>query len=128
MRFNHITLRVADIPRARDFYARLGFQIIVDERHYCRFMAPVDNSTLSIEKHDGPCGSADQIGLEFESAEALDQTVSRLEADGFRFTQKPMDQSWLWRDAILNDPDGHQLLFYFAGKNRLHPPWRVGND
>ena len=71
---------------------------------------------------------ADQIGLEFESAEALDQTVSRLEADGFRFTQKPMDQSWLWRDAILNDPDGHQLLFYFAGKNRLHPPWRVGND
>ena len=125
MRFNHITLRVADIPRARAFYLTLGFRFVVDEPHYCRFLAPTGDATLSIEKHDEVFKPGDQIGLEFDSLEALDGEVARLEAAGLTFAQRPTDQSWLWRDARLIDPDGHELMLYYAGRNRLDPPWRV---
>jgi catechol 2,3-dioxygenase-like lactoylglutathione lyase family enzyme len=125
MRFNHITLRVRDIPRARAFYLTLGFRFVVDESHYCRFLSPFGDSTLSIEQHDEAFRPGDQIGLEFDSAEALDGEVARLEAAGLTFVQQPTDQSWLWRDARLLDPDGHELMLFHAGKNRLEPPWRV---
>jgi catechol 2,3-dioxygenase-like lactoylglutathione lyase family enzyme len=125
MRFNHITLRVADIPRSRAFYLTLGFRFVVDEAHYCRFLAPTGDSTLSIEQHDEAFKPGDQIGLEFDSPEALDREVARLEAAGLTFAQRPTDQRWLWRDARLVDPDGHELMLYYAGKNRLDPPWRV---
>jgi len=125
MRFNHITLRVRDIPRSRAFYLTLGFRFVVDESHYCRFLSPVGDSTLSIEQHDEAFRPGDQIGLEFDSAEALDAEVARLQAAGLTFVQPPMDQSWLWRDARLLDPDGHELMLFHAGKNRLDPPWRV---
>ena len=33
--------------------------------------------------------------------------------------------SYLWREARLRDPDGHQIRLYDAGVNRLNPPWRI---
>jgi hypothetical protein len=35
---------------------------------------------------------------------------------------------YLWREAILLDPDEHRIFIYHAGKNRLDPPWRVHSD
>jgi hypothetical protein len=35
------------------------------------------------------------------------------------------DQTWLWREARLKDPDGNQLILYSAGKNRKDPPWKI---
>ena len=32
---------------------------------------------------------------------------------------------YLWREARLRDPDGHDVRLYFAGENRLNPPWRM---
>jgi hypothetical protein len=61
----------------------------------------------------------------FESAEALDATVAGLIAKGFAVSL-PVDQSWLWREARVRDPDGHTILLMFAGENHLNPPWRVG--
>jgi hypothetical protein len=40
-------------------------------------------------------------------------------------SERPQDRSWLWRDAILHDPDGHEILLLYAGDNKLNPPWRV---
>ncbi|MEM7380928.1 MAG: VOC family protein, partial [Bacteroidota bacterium] len=37
----------------------------------------------------------------------------------------PRDQSWLWREARLKDPDGNTLILYHAGENRKNPPWRI---
>ncbi len=37
----------------------------------------------------------------------------------------PIDQRRLWREAYLSDPDGNTICLYHAGKNRLHPPWRI---
>ena len=41
------------------------------------------------------------------------------------FEQAPTDMDYLWREARLRDPDGHQLRLYWAGDNRLNPPWRI---
>jgi catechol 2,3-dioxygenase-like lactoylglutathione lyase family enzyme len=129
MRLSHITLFVSDIPRSRAFYLALGMPIIVDEPHYCRFIARLDaeggDETLSIERHDGPVAPAAQIGLEFSSPEALDQYVAGLQARGVQVAEGPVDRSWLWRDARVFDPDRHELMLFFAGKNKLDPPWRV---
>jgi len=39
-----------------------------------------------------------------------------------------MDMPWLWREAELFVPGGNRILLYWAGDNRLDPPWRVRND
>jgi len=31
----------------------------------------------------------------------------------------------LWREAELFDPGGNRILLYFAGQNRINPPWRI---
>lgn len=126
MRLFHVTLFVRDALRSRDFYRRLGFRLIVDSApRYCRLRAPFGDATLSLHIHDGPIRPAAEIGLEFDSAAALDAEVARLQAAGFVFAHEPVDQPWLWREARLVDPDGHVLLFMYAGDIRLDPPWRV---
>lgn len=129
MRLSHVTLFVSDIPRARAFYLALGFELIVDESHYCRFLTRIDegqgDETLSIERHAGSPTPAAQLGLEFPNREALDQYVAVLAARGVRVIEGPVDRSWLWRDARVLDPDGHEWMLFFAGENKLNPPWRV---
>ena len=49
----------------------------------------------------------------------------RLKDKGFVFEQDPTDMSYLWREARLKDPDGHDIRPYFAADNRLNPPWKV---
>jgi hypothetical protein len=53
--------------------------------------------------------------------------VSRLAAAALRFEHDPVDQTWLWREARLRDPDGNQLCLFHAGENRLNPPWRLSD-
>jgi uncharacterized glyoxalase superfamily protein PhnB len=67
---------------------------------------------------------ASAISLHFE-AEGLDALVSDLKQRGVSFEQDPTDQPYLWREAIMRDPDGHRLFLYHAGVNRLDPPWRL---
>jgi hypothetical protein len=57
--------------------------------------------------------------------EQLDDLVNTLKAKGFIFDQEATDQSYLWREAILHDPSGNKIKLYWAGENRLNPPWRV---
>ena len=33
--------------------------------------------------------------------------------------------SYLWREARLREPDGHDVRLYQATENRLNPPWRM---
>jgi hypothetical protein len=41
------------------------------------------------------------------------------------FEHGPIDQSWLWREARLRDPDGHVICLFSAGENRINPPWKL---
>lgn len=124
MRLSHVTLQVSDIARSRAFYLGLGFKPIVLEDHYCRFLTSGD-ATVSIERHEGVINSGVEIGIEFETAAALDSYVVGLAANTNQFAHPLKDQSWLWREARVRDPDGHTLLLFFAGEAKLDPPWKV---
>jgi catechol 2,3-dioxygenase-like lactoylglutathione lyase family enzyme len=126
MRFNHVTLDVADLERSKAFYRTLGLVQIVDSPpRYARFTFPEGDATLSVEvMGDRPDRSAARAQLFFE-CDALDETVAALKRKGIVFEQEPTDMFYLWREARLRDPDGHELRLYFAGENRLDPPWRL---
>lgn len=122
MNLNQVTVDVADIPRARAFYERLGLELIVSSDHYARFLCP-GGATFSIHLADPPITGG--TGVYFECAD-LDARVAALKADGTVFDDGPADKRWLWREAWLRDPDGNRLCLYWAGENRVDPPWRVG--
>jgi predicted enzyme related to lactoylglutathione lyase len=90
---------------------------------YARFRCPDGDETLSVEVTGEPAAPA-RVQLYFECRD-LDATVVRLKRKGYRFVQEPTDMSYLWREARLKDPDGHDIRLYYAGSNRLDPPWKV---
>jgi len=129
MFLSHITLLVSNIPRSKAFYEELGLELIVDAAHYCRFRANLEgqgSQTLSISHSQGPIGQSCHVGFEFASPDALDAYAALLQSRGLILSEPPQDRSWLWRDVILHDPDGHEILLLYAGDNKLNPPWRVG--
>lgn len=125
MRLNHVTLHVSDLDRSVDFYKRLGFVQLVAAQGYARFQCPEGEGTLSLESRsrERPVSPA-TVSIHFES-DGLDALVAELKAKRVEFEQEPTDQPYLWREAVLRDPDGHPLFLYHAGANRLNPPWRL---
>ncbi len=122
MRLNHITLPAHNVENSAGFYVRLGLtQIVADYPNYARLLAPDGDTTLSLHQ-----ASEVQTGasIHFE-VDDVDQAVGRLKQAGFEFVCDPVDQPYLWREAILLDPDGHRIFIFHAGENRLDPPWRL---
>ena len=129
MRLNQVTLRATDLARSVSFYKLLGLRLIVDALpRYVRFEVPSDNQTLSLEQVESPPAS-DGAVIYFE-CDDLDERVKALKQKGLVFDSGPRDESWLWREARLKDPDGNEICLYHAGSNRRFPPWRVkeGDD
>jgi catechol 2,3-dioxygenase-like lactoylglutathione lyase family enzyme len=125
MNFNQATCPARDVAAARDFYLRLGFTLIVDSApHYVRLQAPQGGATLSLHHTEMDMPLADWPALYFE-CEDLDGRFASLKSAGVVFDSEPQDQTWLWREAWLKDPAGNRLCLYWAGENRLNPPWRV---
>ena len=124
MRLNHITLAVRDVESSARFYVRLGLkQIVADYPNYARLLAPQGDTTLSLHPAADDA-SAPSSSIHFE-VDDVDRTVEELKQAGFSFMCDPIDQPYLWREAILLDPDEHRVFIYHAGKNRLDPPWRL---
>lgn len=125
MNLNQVTLPSLDLSRTIAFYQLLGLELIVDSApRYARLACPGGGSTLSLHQAESTF-EGEGISIYFECAD-LDRRVSALEAAGLVFETKVTEQRWLWREAWLRDPDGHRICLYWAGKNRLDPPWRVG--
>ncbi|GAA6137719.1 hypothetical protein NBRC116583_14660 [Arenicella sp. 4NH20-0111] len=122
MNLNQVTMPVVDMAPAVDFYLTLGFTQIVDTPHYARFVCPEGQSTFSLSLSDSVNQSATVIYFEHEQ---LDLWVNDLVSKGIEFDQMPKDESYLWREAVLHDPSGNKIKLYWAGENRLDPPWRV---
>ncbi len=127
MNLNQVTLPVYDMVEAVQFYLTLGFIQIVDTPHYARFECPEGEASFSLSLED-EAGKTVEKGcgaiIYFEH-EQLDEWVSELEQAGIVFETTPADQSYLWREAVLFDPSGNKIKLYWAGDNRLNPPWRV---
>ena len=125
MNLNQVTIPSADLGRAVPFYRELGLQLIVDALpRYARFVCPDGGSTFSLHLSE-QLPQGDGIWIYFE-CEDLDERVERLVKAGITFETLPEDKSWLWREARLRDPDHNLLILYYAGENRLNPPWRIG--
>lgn len=129
MNLNQVTIPSLDVTKSIAFYKELGLNLIVHTHDaYARFECPDGESTFSIHQvKEMPKG--DGVIVYFE-VQDVDKEVSRLRAlrlhgDDTYFTLQPTDQTWLWREARLNDPDGNSIIIYHAGDNRKNPPWRI---
>ncbi len=124
MNLNQITVPSLDPIKSIPFYEKLGLKLIVKSKpSYARFECPDGNSTFSIHQvEELPKG--DGIYVYFE-CKNLDEHVNKLISEGIEFEQLPNDKDWLWREARLKDVDGNQIILFYAGENRLNPPWKL---
>ena len=124
MNLNQVTIYTNKVAESIEFYKTLGLKLIVDSApRYVRFECPDGDSTLSLHETEDHL-ECSNIVLYFE-CENLDREVERLKNLGLQFEQEPADQTWLWREAYLKDPNGNKICLFFAGENRQNPPWRV---
>jgi catechol 2,3-dioxygenase-like lactoylglutathione lyase family enzyme len=123
MNLNQITVPVLDVEKSISFYQKLGLHLIVKSLpDYARFECE-GGSTFSLHKVD-KLPEGDGIWVYFEN-ENLDEQVKELQASGIVFEELPSDKPWLWREARLKDLDRNQIILYYAGVNRVNPPWRI---
>ena len=124
MNLNQITVPSLNLSKSILFYQTIGLKLIVESLpHYARFQCTEGGSTFSVQQvQQLPTG--DGIHIYFE-CENLDEYIHELISKGIEFEEKPNDKRWLWREARLKDPDNNQLILYFAGNNRLNPPWKL---
>ncbi len=124
MNFNQVTLAVHDMELAVQFYTALGLALIVKDEHYARFAFPDGDASFSVyldpDKHTLECR-----GVVYFEHQQLDELVSELKAKGIEFEHEPVMQPYLWQEASLSDPSGNKIKLYWAGENRLNPPWRL---
>jgi catechol 2,3-dioxygenase-like lactoylglutathione lyase family enzyme len=124
MNLNQITIPSLDLEKSIPFYETLGLKLIVKSLpHYARFECPDGTSTFSIQQvEELTIGNGIHIYFECEN---LDKYVSELLDKGIEFDEMPNDKNWLWREAHLKDIDNNHLILYYAGENRLNPPWKL---
>ena len=127
MNLNQITVPSLNVEKAIHFYKKIGLKLIVKAvPHYARFECLDGGATFSIhEVEELPTGEGITIYFECED---LDKRVKELVDKGIVFDEMPNDKRWLWREARLRDEDHNKLILYYAGENRLNPPWRLKED
>ncbi|WP_194435628.1 VOC family protein [Vibrio fluminensis] len=124
MNMNQVIVAVDNIEEAVMFYKTLGLNQIVEDDHYARFSFPDGDATFSVYLDPAKKAIECRAVIYFEH-ERLDELVMTLKGKGIEFDQEPIDQPYLWREAVLSDPSGNKIKLYWAGENRLNPPWKI---
>lgn len=132
MNLNQVTIYTTKPVETAEFFEKLGLRLIVDSLpRYARLECPDGESTLSVSRLDSEAetrplesASPNHIKLYFE-CDDLDAEYERLTSLGIEFEQPPTDQTWLWREAYLRDPNGNKICLFHAADNRKNPPWRI---
>jgi uncharacterized glyoxalase superfamily protein PhnB len=124
MNLNQVTVFTNKPLETVEFYQKLGLIKIVDSMpRYARLECPDGESTLSVHETE-TVSNTSSITLYFE-CENLDEEFMRLMKLGLTFEREPINQTWLWREAYLKDPNGNNICLFHAGENRKNPPWKV---
>jgi predicted enzyme related to lactoylglutathione lyase len=124
MNLNQVTIYTHKPFETVEFFQKLGLQLIVDSLpRYARLLCPDGNATLSVHEAE-EISAASNVVLYFE-CEDLDAKVAELKNAGLQFETEPVEQTWLWREAYLRDPGSNEICLFYAGENRINPPWRV---
>jgi catechol 2,3-dioxygenase-like lactoylglutathione lyase family enzyme len=120
--FNHAMIYVRELAPSLHFYADLlGFKVIeVYPQAYARLRSVQGQGTLALHviEPGKTMLPGNTIRLYFETRD-LEKVCKNLEAVGTLFTQPPKMMPWGWKHAYLNDPDGHEVSLYWAGRKRL---------
>jgi catechol 2,3-dioxygenase-like lactoylglutathione lyase family enzyme len=124
MNLNQLSVPVLDVEKSIEFYEKFGLNLIVRSLpDYARFLCPDGNTTFSLHRVD-ELATGNGVWIYFETGD-VDQKVKDLQSKGIIVEELPIDKPWLWKEARLKDLDNNQLIIYYAGENRLDPPWRV---
>ncbi|MCB0398453.1 MAG: VOC family protein [Winogradskyella sp.] len=124
MNLNQITIPSLDVETATEFYKKLGLQLIVEAMpSYVRFLCLEGDTTFSIHKVESLSKNHQTI-IYFE-VDNLIETVNSLKQKGIEFDSEVVEQSWLWTEIKLKDPDQNPIIIYTACENRKNPPWRI---
>ena len=124
MNLNQLTIPSLDVPKAIEFYKKLGLRLIVHTHDaYARFECVDGDATFSLHQvTELPTGSGIIAYFEVDN---LEKKVSELKQNGIVFETEITEQSWLWTEISLKDPDGNNIIIYNAGNHRKNPPWRL---
>jgi catechol 2,3-dioxygenase-like lactoylglutathione lyase family enzyme len=121
VRLEGLTLRVADVARSVEFYARrLGFAVEIDKTPQfamIRIGGPA-GGTIGLLRHDSadPLGSQSttprqRSGIHVElTTDHLDALYEHLKARGVEFFEPPHEEPWE-RSMRAHDPDGYTIEF-----------------
>lgn len=121
LEFNHAMVYVRELAPALHFYGSLlGFKLIEEYGGcYARLKSPAGQTSIALHLlQPGEKPDADGLRLYFETKD-LDKFCKTLEASGVALTQPPKLMPWGWKHAYLNDPDGHEISLYWAGRKRF---------
>jgi lactoylglutathione lyase len=124
--FNHAMVYVREVAPALHFYSDLlGFKVLEDFKHhgvsvYARLRPSHGNSTIALHMIEPgkTLAVGDNIRLYFETKN-LKSVCGKLQKAGVKFSQEPKLMPWGWMHAYLDDPDGHEISLYWAGKKRV---------
>ncbi len=121
--FNHAMIYTKNVERALGFYRDLlGFKVVdMYPRAYARMTSPAGGTTIALhclDRGQRMFPKTEGMRLYFE-VKGLDAFCAALRRKGVKFSQMPKNMPWGWRHAYLNDPDGHEVSLYWAGRARF---------
>jgi catechol 2,3-dioxygenase-like lactoylglutathione lyase family enzyme len=105
-----VTLTVADMARAVEFYTRLGFAMAYggDEASFTSFR--VGDGYLNLDLRKG-YGAGESWGRAIFYVADVDEMYRRALDAGLQPGTQPRDAEWQERYFHIIDPDGHELSF-----------------
>ena len=131
-RISVVTLGVADVPRARDFYEALGWELR-GEREAGFAVFQTAGARLALYALDGiaeeaglqpaPAGSLNiTLAVNVESREEVDAALVAAVAAGGTVLRPAQERFWGGYSGYFADPDGH------AWEVAFNPFWPLGED
>ncbi|HET6863740.1 MAG TPA: VOC family protein [Candidatus Saccharimonadales bacterium] len=112
-----LTFFVKDIDKTAEFYKTLGFKIEKHEKDY--LLARMNWFSLDFvaekNKSDVPKGKGICINI---SVGDVDEFYKRVLDKGLKPASGPQDFPGGFRNFVLNDPDGYNLVMFKRGKPR----------
>lgn len=113
-----LTFFVKDIDKTAKFYKALGFKIEKHEKGYLLVRLnwfSMDFVAESGGDKAGPKGAGLCINI---SVGDVDEFHKNVLAKGLKPASKPQDYPGGYRNFVLHDPDGFNLIFFKRGKPR----------
>lgn len=120
-----ITLGARDFPALRNFYRKLGWPQLIDDKQFAAFevrgvvLAVFPMTELARDGSTEPDSVGEgirfTIGIMVDTPEEVDQMTRQMRAAGARVTKQPVDAEFFTgRSAYLCDPEGNYFELTWA--------------